>query len=119
MIGTVTSIPFKLYKTFVLEEKYGFNKTTLKTFVMDEIKAILITAVATVIIVPCLLWVVEFAGDQLVFSLSVLTISIVLLFNILVPILIIPCFYKYSELPDGDLKQAIFKEAEKTKVSVS
>lgn len=69
LFSLVTDLPFKIYKTFVIEEKYGFNKTTVRTFVCDLIKSFMIGLVFTVILVPLILWVVVVAGDKLVVSL--------------------------------------------------
>lgn len=69
LFSLVTDLPFKIYKTFVIEEKYGFNKTTVRTFVCDLVKSFMIGLVFTVILVPLILWVVEVAGDKLVVSL--------------------------------------------------
>jgi len=56
--GVVYSIPFQIFKTFWIEEKYGFNKTTARTFVIDQVKGFLLGAIFISILVPCLLWVI-------------------------------------------------------------
>ena len=119
LIQIIINIPFSLYSTFVIEEKYGFNKTTMGTFVMDNIKTFLLTAILTVIILPLFLWIIESAGSALVPVLAVTSIVLVFVVSLLIPVFIIPCFFKYSELEEGDLRTAIFKEAERTNVPVS
>ena len=118
-ISTLTNLPFKIYSTFVIEEKWGFNKTTRRTFICDLIKSFLISLVFTVILVPLMLWVVDAAGDKLVVSLVVFTFIVIVVVNLLVPTVILPLFYKFTDLEDGQLKTDIFKEAEKTKIPVS
>ena len=118
-ISTLTNLPFKVYSTFVIEEKWGFNKTTRRTFICDLIKSFLISLVFTVILVPLMLWVVDAAGDKLVVSLVVFTFIVIVVVNLLVPTVILPLFYKFTDLEDGQLKTDIFKEAEKTKIPVS
>ncbi len=113
------SLPFSVYKTFKIEQKYGFNKTTPQTFVTDRIKALILNFVLIAVVVPCILYVVDIGGDKLVFNLASLSIGFIVLINILVPILVIPCFFTFSELEQGNLKSAIFDEARKTNVRVS
>ena len=59
------------------------------------------------------------SGDALVPVLAVVSVLALLIISILVPTFIIPCFYKYSELQDNELKVAIYREAERTEVPVS
>lgn len=104
----------------MIEEKYGFNKTTQATFICDNLKQLIISSILVSIIIPLLLYIVDVAGSSLVPALTSVSLALILVFNILVPLVLIPCFYTYSDLPEEheQLKQAIFKEAEKTKVAV-
>jgi STE24 endopeptidase len=115
----VVSLPFEIYFTFVIEEKWGFNKTTASTFVVDKIKGFALMTILTSIFLSAILYTIESCGDNLLFYLSVLTISIIVLLQILVPLVIIPCFYTYSDLEEGKLRTDIFNESEKTKIPVS
>lgn len=73
-------MPFSIYRTFVIEEKYGFNKTTSKTYVCDLMKSVMLICVFTGLLVPLLLWVIDIAGDRLVVSLVTVAILIILIF---------------------------------------
>jgi len=73
-------VPFSIYKTFVIEEKYGFNKTTPKTFVVDIVKSTVLVIVFTSVLLPLLLWVVEIAGDRLVVYMVGTTMTIIIIF---------------------------------------
>ena len=115
----MVSLPFEIYFTFVIEEKWGFNKTTASTFVVDKIKGFALMTILTSIFLSAILYTIESCGDNLLFYLSVLTISIIVLLQILVPLVIIPCFYTYSDLEEGKLRTDIFNESEKTKIPVS
>ena len=119
LISTLTNLPFKIYSTFVIEERWGFNKTTKKTFICDIFKSLMISLVFTAILVPLMLWVVDVAGDKLVSSLVVFTFVVIVVVNILVPTVILPLFFTFTDLEDGKLKTDIFNEAEKTKIPVS
>lgn len=97
----VIGIPWEVYSTFVLEEKFGFNKTTPATFVKDRVKG---TVLGVVIGAP-LLWVVLwfFMTFQelgwLYVWLTIAVFQLVLLF--LTPVLILPLFLEMIELPKG------------------
>lgn len=80
LLQLAMSTPFSIYRTFVLEEKYGFNKTTPRTFVMDLLKSMMLMAVFTSILVPILLYVIDVAGDKLVISLVTVAVIIILVF---------------------------------------
>ena len=117
--GTLIKFPSDYYFTFVIEEKWGFNKTTMKTFVIDKLKGLGLSAVLVSIMLSVILYVIKKAGENLIFYLSIVTIGFLLIIQILFPIFIIPCFYTYSDLKEGELRDAIFKESEKTKIPVS
>jgi len=114
LISTFCNLPFKLYSTFVIEEKYGFNKTTGGTFVKDQIKGFLIGLVLQAILIPLLLWIIEKSGHSLIINLAATSIVLIILLSLLLPTVIIPMFYTYSDLEEGELRELIFKEAEKT-----
>jgi STE24 endopeptidase len=80
LLQLVMSTPFSIYRTFVLEEKYGFNKTTPATFAMDLLKSLMLMGIFTSILVPILLFVINFAGDKLVISLVSVAVLIILVF---------------------------------------
>jgi len=66
IIGSdIINTPFSYYKTFVIEEKFGFNKTTKKTFIVDKIKGLLMTAQLTGRILAVIIWLKKIAGTSL------------------------------------------------------
>jgi len=108
-------IPFSIYGTFVIEEKYGFNKTTPKTFVLDILKSWLLIAVIGGIILSAVLLFFEKAGPWawLYCWLAVTIFQIFLMF--LAPVVIMPLFNKFDPLEEGDLKGAIEEYARSQK----
>ena len=118
-IDMVINLPFSYYSTFVIEEKYGFNKTTIGTFVSDEIKKFALTAVILALVIPLILWLVHVSGPALIINLAGASIILVIILSLLIPTVIIPIFYTYTNLEDGELRKAILKEAEKTDVNVA
>lgn len=113
LISTLLNLPFSLYSTFVIEEKFGFNRTTLKTYVSDFFKGTLVAIVIGTPILFLILWFFESAGSYswLYCWVGVVLFSIVLQF--LAPILIMPLFNKFTPLADGDLKDKITNYAVK------
>jgi len=108
MLGSqILLIPFSIYGTFVIEEKYGFNKTTPKTFVLDILKTWLLAAVIGGIILSVVLWFFEKAGPW-AWLYCWIAITLFQLFLIFIaPVVIMPLFNRFFPLDEGDLKNAI------------
>lgn len=108
----VLGIPASLYKTFVIEEKFGFNKTTIATFISDQVKGIIIGAVIGVPILAFLLWV--FNSFELAWLWAWIGFTVIqLLLMYLAPTYIMPLFNKFEPMPDGELKTEIELMAKK------
>ena len=103
----ILTIPFQWYSTFVIEEKYGFNKTTLKTFVTDKLKGYLLTAVVGGVLMAALIHLILTIGPSFWIWFSVLAAVFVLFVNMFYTSLILPLFNKLTPLPAGELKTAI------------
>lgn len=101
------SIPFTYYRTFVIEEKYGFNKTTLKIFIFDLLKSLVLSVLIGGIIFAVILWFFEMMGKWAWFYswLAVVLFEIFIMF--IAPVAILPLFNKYVPLENGELKKAI------------
>ena len=105
----IMGIPFDLYATFVIEEKYGFNKTTLKTYTLDKIKGWLMTAIVGGIIVAIfVLLVMQFERAFWIYFWIAMSIFMVFI-NLFYTSLVLPIFNKLTPLEDGSLKAAIKK----------
>ena len=106
LISLVVSIPFSYYSIFVIEEKYGMNKTTKKTFVLDIIKETIISVVVSYGLLMLVRSFFERFGNMAIIITAVAFILLSLLINLIVmPILRI--FNKFDSLEDGELKDAI------------
>ncbi|MBW2345187.1 MAG: M48 family metallopeptidase [Deltaproteobacteria bacterium] len=107
LASQILLIPFSIYSTFVIEEKYGFNKTTPKTFVLDILKTWLLSAVIGGIILSVVLLFFEKAGPW-AWLYCWIAITLFQLFLIFIaPVVIMPLFNKFFPLDEGDLKNAI------------
>jgi STE24 endopeptidase len=107
LVSDIVNIPFQLYGTFVIEQKFGFNKTTYKTFVLDKLKGYLLTAVIGGLILYILLKLMEAFGPDFWLYFWVVISAFTLFMNMFYTSLILPLFNKLTPLEDGDLKQAI------------
>jgi STE24 endopeptidase len=108
MIGSdIITTPFAYYKTFVIEEKFNFNKSTKKTFVLDKIKGLLIMAILGGSILALIVWFYEFTGNQF-WLYAWATVTVFTLFmNMFYSRLIVPLFNKQTPLEDGSLRDKI------------
>lgn len=107
LIQMLLSLPQTLYTTFVIEEKYGFNKTTWKTFVSDMAKGLVLSIVLGAPILYSILWIMERLGSAWwVYAFLFLT-AVQLLIVFIYPTFIAPIFNKFSPLEDGDVKTKI------------
>jgi STE24 endopeptidase len=108
MIGSdFLSTPFSYYKTFVIEEKFGFNKTTKKTFVLDKLKGWLMMAVVGGGILAIIIWFYQFSGDNFwLYAWALVTVFTVFM-NMFYAKLIVPIFNKQTPLIEGDLRNKI------------
>jgi STE24 endopeptidase len=113
LITDVLMTPFQLYSVFVIEEKYGFNKSTVKLFFLDKLKGYLLGAVIGGALLSILIFLVTSIGETFWVWFSVIACSFVLLMNMFYASLIVPMFNKLTPLPDGELKIAIEAFAEK------
>jgi STE24 endopeptidase len=108
MIGLdIITTPFSYYRTFIIEEKFGFNKTTNKIFWLDKIKGWFLTVIVGGIILGAITWFYQQTGE----SFWVYTWILISLFSVFVNFfyskLIVPIFNKQTPLENGSLKNAI------------
>ncbi len=117
IFNAIISMPFNYYSTFYIEEKYGFNKTTLKTFILDKIKGIILSAIIGGALLALAMYLLSVFNDGfwlwLWFGLSVFMIFM----NMFYAELIVPIFNKLTPLKDGSLRVKIEEYA--TKVGYS
>ncbi|MBO6496121.1 MAG: M48 family metallopeptidase [Roseivirga sp.] len=111
ILSDIVNTPFSLYSTFVIEERFGFNKTTVKTFVMDKLKGYLLTVIVGGVLGYALLWIVHQLGDNFWLYALALVSAFMLIMNLFYTSLILPLFNKLKPLEDGVLKEKIMAYA--------
>ncbi|PWI30333.1 peptidase M48 [Flavobacteriaceae bacterium LYZ1037] len=108
MIGSdIITTPFSYYKTFVIEEKFGFNKTTKKIFILDKIKGWLMLAIVGGGILALIIWFYQFSGDNFWLYAWALMSLFTVIMNMFYARLIVPLFNKQTPLEAGDLRNKI------------
>ncbi|MEO9501054.1 M48 family metallopeptidase [Nonlabens ulvanivorans] len=105
--GEIISLPFSYYSTFVIEEKFGFNKTTTKTFIIDKIKGWLLTAILGGGILSLVIVCYDWAGANFWWYVWILIFTISLLMNMFYARWFVPLFNKQTPLEEGTLKTSI------------
>jgi STE24 endopeptidase len=115
LASDLITTPFQLYSTFVIEEKYGFNKTTLKTFIADKFKGYVLSGLIGGALLSVLIYLVQVLGSNFWIWFWVIASVFILFMNMFYTSLILPLFNKLTPLQDGELKTAIQEFAGKVK----
>ena len=108
MLGSdLLTTPFSYYKTFVIEENFGFNKTSINTFILDKIKGWLMLIIVGAGILSLILWFYEVTGTNFwLYTWALVTIFSVFM-NMFYSKLVVPLFNKQVPLECGDLRDKI------------
>jgi len=112
------SLPFSIYHTFVIEEKFGFNKTTVKTFILDLVKGIGLGIVLGGPLLAGLLAFFQYTGKFAWLYAWGATTVFTLIVQFIAPTWIMPLFNKFTPLEEGELRQTIMDYAKKVKFSL-
>ncbi|MCI0444626.1 M48 family metallopeptidase [bacterium] len=107
LANIIVSLPFDLYSTFVIEEKYGFNKTTPHLFVIDRLKGVALTILIGAPVLALIMWFLEFTGERAWLYCFIFSVAFSLAFQYVAPVWILSLFNKYTPLPEGELREAI------------
>ncbi len=107
LLSSLLDLPFSLYQTFVIEERFGFNKTTLTTWIVDLLKTTLLIVLLGVPLIAAILWLMNQAGTYWWIYAWLLWMGFSLIMIWAYPAFIAPLFNKFSQLQDVDLKTRI------------
>jgi len=107
IISDILSTPFSLYKTFVIEEKFGFNRTTLKTFFADKFKGYVLGILIGAPILALIVWFYLNTGKLFWIYMWVAMSLFMILATMFYASVIVPMFNKLTPLPEGELRSAI------------
>ncbi|MDP3878272.1 MAG: M48 family metallopeptidase [Methylobacter sp.] len=107
LIMTLVEIPTSVYQTFVIEEKFGFNKSTPQQFIKDQLLQLVLVAAIGLPLLALILWVMDSIGSLWWLWAWAILMSFSLLMSWLFPTIIAPLFNKFTPMEDGSLKTRI------------
>ncbi len=107
LMSDILSIPASYYKTFVIEEKFGFNKTSVNTFFMDKLKGIAMMIIIGGGLLAVIIWFYQITGSYFWMYTWALIAIFTLAMNMFYAKLIVPLFNKQTPLAHGDLRDDI------------
>lgn len=111
LASDIITTPFSYYKTFVIEEQFGFNKTTKKTFILDKIKGWIMMIIVGGGILALIIWIYELTQNQFwLYAWAIVTVFSIFM-NMFYSRLIVPMFNKQTPLEDGNLRDKISEYA--------
>jgi STE24 endopeptidase len=105
--GDLLSTPFSAYHTFVIEEKFGFNKTTVKTFILDKLKAYLLGAIIGGGLLALIVLIYQKTGNNFWWIAWIVMAAFMMFTTMFYASIILPLFNKLTPLPAGELRSAI------------
>ena len=118
LVEVSMGLPFDYYHSFVLEERYGFNTKTLKIWLSDLIKSMLVVIIIGTFLLCSLLLMVKYAGQNWWIWAWAIFLCFQLLMTILYPTIIAPLFNKFTPLEDSELNDSIKRLAKKEGLNV-
>jgi len=112
------TLPFSLFRTFVIEEKYGFNRTTPRTYLADLARGIALSVMIGGPVLALILWLFETGGSLAwLYCWGALT-AFQLFMLFIAPVFILPLFNRFEPLPEGELRAEIERYAEQQRFEI-
>ena len=111
LLSGLVHLPFSVYSTFVIENRFGLNRTTVKTFVFDILKTIVLVVLLGGPILALILWFFEQGGGLAWLYCWLLVVGFTIIMQFLAPVVIMPLFNRFTPLADGELKKAVTEYA--------
>ncbi|RPH34335.1 MAG: M48 family peptidase [Bacteroidales bacterium] len=119
VVSLILSLPFSYYDKFVVEEKYGFNKSTRKLFILDTLKGLILSAVLGGIILGIITWLYLLNPNIFWITALVIMLTFSLIMNALYSTIILPLFNRKTPLPEGTLKNKVVQFANSLGFSIN
>jgi len=111
---SIISLPLAWYAQLKLEDRFGFNTTTVKTWVLDRVKGFLLAALLGFPLLVLVFKLIEWTGPNWWIWTAAVVIAFQLLLLLIAPVVIMPLFNKFTPLPDGSLRARLFALARRT-----
>ena len=111
---SIPALPFAWYAQFKLEERFGFNTTTMNTWILDHVKGLLLAMLLGYPLLTLVLKLIEWTGANWWLWAAAVVIAFQLLLLLIAPSIIMPLFNKFTPLPEGELRERLFALAHRT-----
>jgi STE24 endopeptidase len=111
---SILGLPFAWYAQFKLEERFGFNTTTIKTWILDRVKGFFLAVMLGYPLLALVLKLLEWTGANWWIWAAAVVIAFQLLLLLVAPAVIMPLFNKFTPLPEGTLRERLFALAQRT-----
>ena len=111
---SIPGLPFAWYAQFKLEERFGFNTTSTKTWVLDRLKGLLLAVLLGYPLLALVLKLIEWIGANWWLLAAAVVVAFQLLLLLIAPAIIMPLFNKFTPLPEGRLRERLFALAQRT-----
>jgi STE24 endopeptidase len=111
LVSGILDLPFRIYSTFVIEEKYGFNKTTPLTFILDLVKGFLLLLIIGGPLLAMVLWFFQETGRLAPLYVWIAVSLFQIFLTFIAPVMIMPLFNKFIPLEKGELRSEIERYA--------
>src|SRR6266571_2848599 len=111
---SIPGLPFAWYAQFKLEERFGFNTTSIKTWILDRMKGFLLAVLLGYPLLALVLKLIEWTGANWWLWAAAVVIAFQLLLLLIAPVVIMPLFNKFTPLPEGGLRERLFALAQRT-----
>ena len=118
LLTTLLGMPFSYYSTFVIEEKYGFNKTTIKTYIVDKIKGFIVSSLFIIVLTSLAVFAIEYFSSGFWLWLWIGLSLFMIFLNMFYADLIVPIFNKLIPLENGELRTKIESYSKKVGYSL-
>jgi STE24 endopeptidase len=118
VVSDVLSLPFDYYSTFIIEEKFGFNKTSVRTFFSDKLKAYVLSLIVGGGLLLVFLWLIHSMGPDFWWQFWLVAVVFMVLINVGYTAWILPLFNRLTPLDEGDLRNKLLEYAAKVNFPV-
>lgn len=118
ILSALVGLPFQIYDTFVVEERFGFNKVTPKLFILDRLKGWILSILISGLLLTAVIFIYQLLPDYFWLVAWAVVSAFSLFMSLFYSELIVPLFNKQTPLPEGELRSAIETFANKTGFSL-
>ncbi len=118
LLSGMISLPFSIYSTFVIEERFGFNTTSARTFVLDLLKGVALGIIIGSPVLAFVLWFFETGGPSAWLYSWLAVVAVIIILQFLAPVIIMPLFNTFTPLEEGELKERITAYARQQKFRI-